>query len=154
MVGKEYAKKGNYRAAAGRYLDATKWDDSNSEAWLLLGEADEKLKDKNAARRRLQEVPGSGCGRQERRRNPQETRQAAIARPEFTHLTAPTPGRRPPNSAPVRATPPRPCSLRCFPRVSDWPRWLRNSLIPCGAGRLAAYTRSAANLNFRNSCQW
>ncbi|MGO9012927.1 MAG: tetratricopeptide repeat protein [Bryobacteraceae bacterium] len=50
MVGKEYAKKGNYRAAAGRYLDATKWDDSNSEAWLLLGEANEKLKNKNAAR--------------------------------------------------------------------------------------------------------
>jgi Tfp pilus assembly protein PilF len=50
MVGKEYAKRGNLRAAAGRYLDATKWDDSNSEAWLLLGEADEKLKDKNAAR--------------------------------------------------------------------------------------------------------
>jgi len=25
-------------------------DDSNSEAWLLLGEADQRLKDKNAAR--------------------------------------------------------------------------------------------------------
>ena len=50
LVGKEYAKKGNFRAAARRYLTATKWDDSNSEAWLLLGEADEKLKDKNAAR--------------------------------------------------------------------------------------------------------
>jgi tetratricopeptide (TPR) repeat protein len=50
LVGKEYAKKGNHRAAAGRYLEAPKWDDSNSEAWLLLGEADEKLKDKNAAR--------------------------------------------------------------------------------------------------------
>ena len=50
LVGKEYAKKGNHRAAARRYLDATKWDDSNSEAWLLLGEADERLKDKNAAR--------------------------------------------------------------------------------------------------------
>jgi tetratricopeptide (TPR) repeat protein len=50
LVGKEYAKKGNYHAAAGRYREATKWDDSNSEAWLLLGEADEKLKDTNAAR--------------------------------------------------------------------------------------------------------
>ncbi|MGB7762154.1 MAG: tetratricopeptide repeat protein [Bryobacteraceae bacterium] len=50
LVGKEYAKKGNYRAAAGRYLDATRYDDSNSEAWLLLGEADERLKDKSAAR--------------------------------------------------------------------------------------------------------
>jgi len=50
LVGKEYAKKGNHRAAARRYLDATKWDDGNSEAWLLLGEADEKLKDKDGAR--------------------------------------------------------------------------------------------------------
>ena len=50
LAGKFYARKGNYRAAAGRYLEATKWDDSNSEAWLLLGEADQRLKDKNAAR--------------------------------------------------------------------------------------------------------
>lgn len=49
-VGKEYAKKGNYRAAARRYLDATKWDESNREAWLLLGDADERLKDKDGAR--------------------------------------------------------------------------------------------------------
>ena len=50
LAGKFYAKKGNYRAAAGRYREATKWDESNSEAWLLLGEADQRLKDKNAAR--------------------------------------------------------------------------------------------------------
>jgi Flp pilus assembly protein TadD len=50
LAGKFYARKGNYRAAAGRYLSATKWDNGNSEAWLLLGEADERLKDKNAAR--------------------------------------------------------------------------------------------------------
>lgn len=50
LVGREYAKKGNYRAAASRYLDATKWDDSNGEAWLLLGEADERLRDKDGAR--------------------------------------------------------------------------------------------------------
>jgi len=50
LVGREYAKKGNFRAAARRYLTATKWDESNSEAWLLLGQADEKLKDKDAAR--------------------------------------------------------------------------------------------------------
>jgi len=50
LVGKEYAKKGNYRAAASRYLEATRWDSGNNEAWLLLGEADEKLKDKGGAR--------------------------------------------------------------------------------------------------------
>lgn len=49
-VGKGYAKKGNYRAAAGRFREATKWDDTNREAWLLLGDADEKLKDKEGAR--------------------------------------------------------------------------------------------------------
>jgi tetratricopeptide (TPR) repeat protein len=50
LAGQFYAKKGNYRAAAGRYREATKWDDSNREAWLLLGDADEKLKDKDGAR--------------------------------------------------------------------------------------------------------
>jgi tetratricopeptide (TPR) repeat protein len=50
LAGKFYSRKGNPRAAAGRYREATKWDDSNSEAWLLLGEAEEKLKDKDAAR--------------------------------------------------------------------------------------------------------
>jgi len=49
-VGKLYAKKGNYRAAAGRYREATKWDDSNREAWLLLGDAEERLRDKDGAR--------------------------------------------------------------------------------------------------------
>jgi tetratricopeptide (TPR) repeat protein len=49
-VGDEYAKKHNYRAAAGRYRSATKWDDGNQDAWLKLGEAEEKLKDPDAAR--------------------------------------------------------------------------------------------------------
>jgi tetratricopeptide (TPR) repeat protein len=50
LAGKFYARKGNPRAAALRYRDATRWDESNSEAWLLLAEAEEKLKDKPAAR--------------------------------------------------------------------------------------------------------
>lgn len=49
-VGDEYAKKHNYHAAAGRYRTATRWDDGNLEAWLKLGEAEEKLKDLDAAR--------------------------------------------------------------------------------------------------------
>lgn len=49
-VGDEYAKKHNYRAAAGRYRSATKWDDGNQSAWLKLGEVEEKLKDTDAAR--------------------------------------------------------------------------------------------------------
>lgn len=49
-VGNEYFKKHSYRAAAGRYREATKWNDQNSEAWLRLGEAEEKLRDHKAAR--------------------------------------------------------------------------------------------------------
>jgi len=49
-VGDEYAKKHNFHAAAGRYRTATKWDDGNQLAWLKLGEAEEKLKDADAAR--------------------------------------------------------------------------------------------------------
>lgn len=49
-IGNEYAKKHNFRAAAGRYKEATKWNEGNSEAWLRLGEADEKLKDGQGAR--------------------------------------------------------------------------------------------------------
>lgn len=49
-VGDEYAKKHNFHAAAGRYRTATKWDDGNELAWLKLGEAEEKLKDSDAAR--------------------------------------------------------------------------------------------------------
>jgi tetratricopeptide (TPR) repeat protein len=49
-VGDGYAKKHNYHAAAGRYRSATKYDDGNELAWLKLGEAEEKLKDTDAAR--------------------------------------------------------------------------------------------------------
>jgi len=53
-VGNEYFKKGSYRAAAGRYTEATKWNSGDSEAWLRLGEAQEKLKDHKAAREAYQ----------------------------------------------------------------------------------------------------
>jgi tetratricopeptide (TPR) repeat protein len=48
-VGNEYAKKHSYRAAANRYLSATKYNDGDAEAWLRLGEMDEKLRDKPGA---------------------------------------------------------------------------------------------------------
>lgn len=44
-VGNYYLKKGSYRAAALRYREATKWNNGDAEAWLLLGEAAEKQKD-------------------------------------------------------------------------------------------------------------
>ena len=42
-TGNYYFKKGAFRAAAGRFEEATKWNDGEPEAWLRLGEAEEKL---------------------------------------------------------------------------------------------------------------
>ena len=49
-AGNFYFKKGNYRAASRRYVEATRWDSGSSEAFLRLGEAEERLKDYPAAR--------------------------------------------------------------------------------------------------------
>jgi outer membrane protein assembly factor BamD (BamD/ComL family) len=50
QVGEFYFKKGDYKAAAGRFAEATKWNDGNAEAWLRLGAAQEKMNDAKAAR--------------------------------------------------------------------------------------------------------
>ncbi len=49
-VGNYYFKKKNYRAASQRFTEATHWNPNFGEAYLRLGEAEEKLKDKAAAR--------------------------------------------------------------------------------------------------------
>ncbi len=49
-AGNFYFKKGNYRAASRRYLEAGKWDPTSAEAQLKLGETDEKLRDFAGAR--------------------------------------------------------------------------------------------------------
>ena len=49
-AGDFYFKKGNYVAAVSRYDEATKWNDGNAEAWLRLGEAQEKKSNPKAAR--------------------------------------------------------------------------------------------------------
>ena len=49
-IGNYYFKKKNYRAAAKRFGEATKWNPTFAEAFLRLGETDEKLKDKTATR--------------------------------------------------------------------------------------------------------
>ena len=49
-VGNFYFKTGKYRSAAMRFREATKWNDGNSDAWLRLGETEEKLKDPKAAK--------------------------------------------------------------------------------------------------------
>ncbi len=47
-VGEFYWKKGNYRAAMGRFQEATKWNPGFAEAYERLAEAAEKVSDKVA----------------------------------------------------------------------------------------------------------
>jgi Flp pilus assembly protein TadD len=49
-TGEFYFRKGNYRAAAERFRDATQWNEGNAEAWLRLGEAEEKREQVKLAR--------------------------------------------------------------------------------------------------------
>jgi tetratricopeptide (TPR) repeat protein len=69
-VGNFYMRQGSrgYRAAAGRYSEATKYDPKNAEAFFRLGEAEEKLKNKEkagAAFRRVVELsPESKLGKE------------------------------------------------------------------------------------------
>jgi tetratricopeptide (TPR) repeat protein len=49
-VGNFYFKKGDFKAAAGRFREATKWNDGNAEAWMRLGEAEERRENVKGAR--------------------------------------------------------------------------------------------------------
>jgi tetratricopeptide (TPR) repeat protein len=49
-IGLFYMKKRSFKAAANRFDEATRWDPTNFEAFLKLGEAREKLKDPAAAK--------------------------------------------------------------------------------------------------------
>lgn len=58
-VGNFYMHQGTqrgYRAAAGRYSDATKYNPTSADAFFKLGEAEEKLKRKDAAKAAYQRV--------------------------------------------------------------------------------------------------
>jgi tetratricopeptide (TPR) repeat protein len=55
-VGNYYWHKGKYRAALGRYERATKYNPSSAEAFFKVGEAEEKLKNRDAARIAFQRV--------------------------------------------------------------------------------------------------
>lgn len=48
-VGLYYFKKGNYKASTSRFREATLWNPTFAEAFLRLGESEEKLKDKKSA---------------------------------------------------------------------------------------------------------
>jgi tetratricopeptide (TPR) repeat protein len=49
-AGEFYFKKSNFRAAAIRFREATKWNDGNAEAWLRLAETEEKNHEDKAAK--------------------------------------------------------------------------------------------------------
>ena len=49
-VGDFYMRKGEYRGAASRYDDATKYNPNSAEAFLKLGQAEQKLKNKDKAK--------------------------------------------------------------------------------------------------------
>jgi tetratricopeptide (TPR) repeat protein len=49
-TGDFYMKKGNYKAAVARYLEATKWNPQLGEAYRKLGEAEEKFDEPKEAR--------------------------------------------------------------------------------------------------------
>ncbi|HLJ51512.1 MAG TPA: tetratricopeptide repeat protein [Bryobacteraceae bacterium] len=53
-IGNYYFKKGKYTAAANRFTEATKWNPNFADAFLRLGDAQEKLHDSKAAREAYQ----------------------------------------------------------------------------------------------------
>jgi tetratricopeptide (TPR) repeat protein len=48
-IGNYYFKKGNYKAATSRFREATLWNPTYADAFLRLGDSEEKLKDKKGA---------------------------------------------------------------------------------------------------------
>lgn len=83
-VGIYYAKKGSYKAAAGRFQEAVRWDPNLAEAYWRLGTAREKLSDTAEAMRAyasfLRLEPSSKRARQVGRRV-ERLRQEAAALP-------------------------------------------------------------------------
>lgn len=55
-VGNYYWRKGKFRAALQRYERATKFNPSSAEAFFKVGEAEEKLKNADAARLAFKKV--------------------------------------------------------------------------------------------------
>ena len=50
QTGNFYFKKGSYKAAANRFLEATRWNPTLADAFLRLGETQERLHDRKSAR--------------------------------------------------------------------------------------------------------
>jgi tetratricopeptide (TPR) repeat protein len=71
-IGNYYWHKGNARAALRRYEWATKYNPSSAEAFYKVAEAEDKLKNKDAARLALKKVmdlsPDSKLGREAKKK--------------------------------------------------------------------------------------
>lgn len=71
-IGNFYWSKGNYHAALNRYQDATRYNPSSPEAFFKVGEAEEKLKHKDAAKAAFKKVislaPDSKLAREAKRK--------------------------------------------------------------------------------------
>ncbi len=55
-TGDFYWKKGKFKAAAARYLEATRWNNQSAEAFRKLGEAEEKQDEPKLAREAFQQA--------------------------------------------------------------------------------------------------
>lgn len=53
-IGNYYFKRHNYTAALSRFQEAVKWNPNMADAYLHIGEAAEKLKDKTTAKQAYQ----------------------------------------------------------------------------------------------------
>lgn len=71
-IGNYYWHKGNTRAALGRYERATRYNPNSAEAFYKVAEAEDKLKNKDAARLALKKVidlsPDSKLGREAKKK--------------------------------------------------------------------------------------
>ena len=103
-IGDYYFKKGSFRAAAGRFEEATKWNPGMADAYFKLGEAKEKMKDKKSARLAFQkylelEPDGKRSPSREEGARRQVTGASAATssvcapRPRFVSLLFPNPGK-------------------------------------------------------------
>jgi tetratricopeptide (TPR) repeat protein len=76
-AGEFYAKKGNQKAAATRFREATKWDPTSANAFMRLAETLEKMKDTEGASKAYQkvvELDGDGkLGERARKKLPPKT---------------------------------------------------------------------------------
>jgi len=85
-IGNFYFTKKSYKAAAGRFREALKWNPTFAEAYVRLGDAEVKLKHLQAAREAystyLEMAPGSKL--------------AATVRRKLASLPPPTPASKPP----------------------------------------------------------